>query len=65
MTARLWLLFVVALALVLAGVWHLNAQRGPSCEERGGQRVQTGLQSIYVGKNLVLVPQYRCEGKQS
>jgi hypothetical protein len=47
----------LAVLVLLAG-----CERKPSCAERGGRLVQTGLQPMLVGKAWVLVAQYRCEG---
>lgn len=35
-------------------------KRQPSCEERGGRVVNTGLVPMWVGKVMILMPQTKC-----
>lgn len=49
-----WLLLVLAAMLVGCG---------PSCAERGGKQVFTGIILVPAGKGqLIPISQYRCEG---
>lgn len=56
---------IAAFFAILVGIAVLASASGPktpTCEELGGASVRDGFTHVWVGKSLVLVPKYRCEG---
>ena len=60
-TASLFIAAVCAFAVAL-GVLIVRAVNEPSCADRGGRRVFSHVMPVLVGKTIVMLPQYRCDG---
>lgn len=63
-TAALLIAAVCAFAVAL-GVLIVRAVNEPSCSDRGGRRVFSHVSPVMVGKTIVMLPQYRCEGART
>lgn len=52
----------IAVLLIVVAILFMAflGESGPSCEERGGQRVQNGVLPQMSGKVTVMIPQYKC-----